>query len=129
MSDDGSITQCLHALKRGDRDAAELLWARYFHRLAGLARARLSSVPRRAADEEDVALSAFDSVCRRAEEGRFPRLDDRDDLWRLLVLVTMRKAIALAERERQPRRGGGRVDLLSELDPETVERVLGAEPT
>src|SRR4051812_22870979 len=116
MSDDGSITRCIEALKRGDRDAAELLWARYFRPPAGPARARPRSVPRRAADEEDVALSAFDSVCRRAAEGRFPRLDDRDDLWRLLVLITMRKAIALAEHERRPRRGGGRVDLLSELD-------------
>ena len=35
----------------------------------------------RLADEEDVALSAFDSFCRGAEQGRFPRLDDRDDLW------------------------------------------------
>ena len=34
------------------------------------------------ADEEDVALSAFDSLCRGAVEGRFPRLDDRNDLWR-----------------------------------------------
>src|SRR3954463_14759188 len=98
MSDDGSITRCIEALKRGDRDAAELLWARYFRRLAGLARAGPRPVPRRAADEEDVALSAFDSVCRRAAEGRFPRLEDRDDLWRLLAKVTFRKALALAGR-------------------------------
>jgi DNA-directed RNA polymerase specialized sigma24 family protein len=89
----------------------------------------LRAIPRRAADEEDVALSAFDSVCRRAEEGRFPKLDDRDDLWRLLALVTVRKALALADRERRPRHGGGRVLPLSELDFEEVERVLGDEPT
>src|SRR5262249_15219134 len=34
----------------------------------------------RPADQEDVALSAFDSFYRAAEQGRFPRLHDRDDL-------------------------------------------------
>src|SRR5262245_27640403 len=129
MSDDGSISRCIEALKRGDRDAAERIWTRYSRRLASLARARLRAADRRAADEEDNALSAFDSVCRGAERGRFPRLDDRRDLWRLMVVVTIRKAIALADRERRPRRGGGQVRPLSDLDPEEIERVLGAEPT
>ena len=129
MSDQGTITRCIDALKRGDQDAAYALWGRYFHRLTDLARARLRSVPRRATDEEDIALSAFDSVCRRAEQGRFPKLDDRDDLWRLLAVVTVRKALALADRERRPRHGSGRVRPLSELDLEEVERVFGGEPT
>jgi DNA-directed RNA polymerase specialized sigma24 family protein len=129
MSDGGSITRCIEALKRGDRGAAELLWGRYFHRLAALARDRLRAAPRAAADEEDVALSALDSVCRRAGQGRFPRLEDRDDLWRVLTVVTFRKALALADRERRPRRGGGRVRALADLDPPEVERVLGPEPT
>src|SRR5262245_17831545 len=116
MPDGGSITGCIAALRRGDRDAAALLWDRYSRRLVDLARARLRAAARRAADEEDVALSAFDSLCRRIEQGRFPRLDDRDDLWRLLVVITLRKAIALAGREWRARRGGRGVRLLSELD-------------
>jgi hypothetical protein len=52
-----------------------------------LARARLRNTPRRIADEEDVAPSAFDSFCRAARAGRFPRLDDRHDLWQILVLI------------------------------------------
>jgi DNA-directed RNA polymerase specialized sigma24 family protein len=129
MSDNGSITWCIGALKRGDRAAAEVLWGRYFHRLVGLARSRLRAADRRAADEEDVALSAFDSVCRRAEQGRFPRLGDRDELWNLLATVTLLKALALAGRGRAAKRGGGAVRLLSELDAAEVERVLGSEPT
>ncbi|HEX8203145.1 MAG TPA: ECF-type sigma factor [Isosphaeraceae bacterium] len=129
MADHGSITLCIEALKRGERDAAEVLWGRYFHRLAALARARLRAAPCRAADEEDVALSAFDSVCRRAAQGGFPRLEDRDDLWRLLATITFRKAIALAGRERRPRHGAGQVRCLSELDLEELERMAGPEPT
>jgi len=61
------------------------LWERYFRRLVGLARKKLRAAPRRAADEEDVALSAFDSFCRGAKLDRFPQLHDRLDVWQLLV--------------------------------------------
>lgn len=80
MSSDGSVTRWIDALQAGDRAAAQRLWERYFPRLVGLARARLQGAPRRAADEEDVALSAFDSFCRCAERGRFPDLVDRESL-------------------------------------------------
>jgi len=83
------------------------LWERYFARLVGLARQKLRSTPRRAADEEDVALSAFDSFCRQAEAGRFPQLLDRDNLWRLLVTVTARKAFHLIRDKNRQKRGGG----------------------
>jgi hypothetical protein len=75
-----SVSDWIGQLKAGDERAAQRLWEDYFQRLVRLARARLQGVPRRAADEEDVALSAFDSFCRGAEAGRFPRLNDRDDL-------------------------------------------------
>ncbi|HJZ57290.1 MAG TPA: ECF-type sigma factor, partial [Gemmataceae bacterium] len=88
----GSVTHWIDLLKAGDRAAAQPLWERYFPRLVGLARARLRGAPRRAADEEDVALSAFDSFCRNAEAGRFPDLTDRDGLWRMLATFILRKA-------------------------------------
>jgi hypothetical protein len=96
MASDGSITRLIVLLKDGDRDAAQPLWDAYFRRLVGLARARLRGTPRGMADEEDVALSAFDGFCRRAERGDFPQLADRDDLWQLLFVLTVRKAIGLA---------------------------------
>ncbi|HKI35430.1 MAG TPA: ECF-type sigma factor, partial [Gemmataceae bacterium] len=77
-SADGSVTRWLGDLQAGDRAAAQQLWKRFFGRLVGLARKRLQGARRRAADEEDVALSAFDSFCRSAEQGRFPELADRD---------------------------------------------------
>ena len=80
-------------LQDGDPAAAQRLWERYFHRLVGLARVKLQGQPRRAADEEDVALSAFDSFCRRASDGCFPHLGDRDNLWHLLDTITARKAL------------------------------------
>jgi ECF sigma factor len=55
-----------------------------------------------------VASSAFASFCRGAEGGRFPLLADRDDLWRLLVPITARKALHLARDERSQERDGNR---------------------
>jgi DNA-directed RNA polymerase specialized sigma24 family protein len=52
-------------------------------RLVHLARDRLRAAPRAVADEEDAALNAFDSFVRGASRGRYPRLDDRDDLLRM----------------------------------------------
>jgi hypothetical protein len=95
MPDKGSVSLWIDRLKGGAGEAAQPLWERYFAHLVALARAKLRGAPRQAADEEDVALSAFDSFCRGVEQGRFPRLDDRDDLWQLLMLLTARKAINL----------------------------------
>ena len=109
MHSETSITQWIDRLKAGDANAAQKLWERYFRRLVGLARKKLRDAPRRAADEEDVALSAFDSFCRGAEQDRFPQLHDRLDLWQLLVLLTARKAFDQAKHERRQKRGGGAV--------------------
>ena len=105
----GSVTALLAHLRAGDHEAAQPLWERYYPRLVGLARQRLRGTPRRVADEEDVALSAFDSFCRGVEQGRFPQLKDRDGLWALLVLITVRKAADLLQYNRRERRGGGQV--------------------
>jgi DNA-directed RNA polymerase specialized sigma24 family protein len=93
-----------------------------------LARNKLQGAPRRASDEEDVALSAFHSFCQGAERGRFPSLEDRDDLWQLLVMITARKAIDLKQYERRKKRGGdGRRDSPVELT--AIEELLSREPT
>jgi DNA-directed RNA polymerase specialized sigma24 family protein len=124
------VTVWIQQLRAGDVNAAQKLWEGYFHRLVGLARARLRALPRRAADEEDVALSAFDSFCRGAADGRFPRLADRDDLWQVLFVITERKAIDLAQYEGRGKRNWR---LLQSADgdsstPPPLASVAGSEP-
>jgi DNA-directed RNA polymerase specialized sigma24 family protein len=134
---DASVSQWIDRLKAGEPDAAQKLWERYFRRLVGLARKKLRTAPRRAADEEDVALSAFDSFCRGAEQGRFSQLHDRLDLWQVLVLLTARKALDLAQHERRQKRGGGAVLDEAALPAPSgssaaegaLERIAGPEPT
>lgn len=134
---DGSVTNWIQELKAGKEQAAQHLWQRYAARLIELARARLQNFPRRAADEEDVAQSAFASFCRGAREGRFAQLCDRDNLWPLLFSITANKARGLREREGAAKRGGGQVHDQSVLDGlggpgdelMGIEQIAGTEPT
>src|SRR5262249_55948531 len=127
MEPQGSVSRWLQQLQQGKTAAAQPLWERYFPRLVELARKKLRDAPRRGT-EEAVALSAFDSFCRNAADGRFPQLADRDDLWRLLVVITARKAAHLARDERRQKRGGGAVHL--DTSPEEglgLEQILSRE--
>ncbi len=133
----GSVTSWISLLKEGDQEASQKLWERYFARLVRLAHARLISSPRRSAeaDEEDAALSAFDSFCRGAAQGRFPLLKDRDDLWRLLVVITARKVADQRVRQGRQKRGAGRVLTESALVgsesgwQEGLDAIIGHDPT
>jgi len=100
MSSADAVTLWISQLKEGERNAVGQLLERYFGRLVQLARSRLQGRAGLAAYDEDVALSAFKSLCLGAERGQFPRLDNRGDLWRLLALLTIRKAIDLHRRQR-----------------------------
>jgi DNA-directed RNA polymerase specialized sigma24 family protein len=128
MSSTGSITQWISGLKAGNQAAAQKLWEIYFGRLVRLARKKLRGFPRRAADEEDVALSAFDDFCRCVEQGRFPQLSDRNDLWQVLVVLTDRKAIRLVHHERRQKRGGAATHDPHGLSEE-LQQIQGEGPT
>jgi pSer/pThr/pTyr-binding forkhead associated (FHA) protein len=133
----GSVTHWLQLLQAGEDEAARAIWQRYGPRLIALARDRLRQrgATRRVADEEDVALSVFDSFCRGAEQGRFPDLGGRDNLWQLLVVLTARKALRQAQYERRASRGGGRVVVEADLAPAggeegaALDRFVGREPS
>ena len=109
MSSPGSVSHCIADLKTGDQAAAGELCKRYFAELVRLARKKLRGASRRVADEEDVVVDVLDSLCCGAQRGRFPLLTDRDDLWRLLTVLTERKAANQVNREAARKRGGGKV--------------------
>jgi DNA-directed RNA polymerase specialized sigma24 family protein len=117
-----SVSVWLQQLQTGDHAAAEELWQRYCRRLVDMARRLIRGLPCRVADEEDVALSAFNSFCRGAIGGRFPSLDDRNNLWRLLITITGRKAYQHGLRLRRQKRGDKAV-----LDEAALARVAGGE--
>lgn len=132
----GSVTDYLGQLKNGNSVAIQQLWDRYFERLIRLAHGKLTVAPRMESYDEDVALSAFASFIRAVELERFPDLNDRKDLWQILVMLTHRKAGGLLRRERRTKRGSGRIknapDWRKEDGSEAGDlflKVISREPT
>ena len=109
MDERGTISAWLEPLAAGDDAAVQAIWDRYRSRLLAVARKKLGNMPRRVADEEDALQSAFNSFVARARQSRFAELQDRDDLWQVLVLITARKAINQRQRWNRAKRGGGMV--------------------
>ncbi len=71
-----------------------------------MAARHLGSAPRRIADEEDVAVSVFETLCKGAAAGRFEKLQDRDDLWKLLTAIAGMKSVDQIRRQTAKKRGG-----------------------
>lgn len=134
---DDSVTTWIGRLRESDPQAAQVLWQRYVERLIRLAHAKMSGMKRRAIDEEDVVSLAFHRFLQAVEGGKFPKLEDRRDLWQLLVLVTERASIDVRRAELAEKRGGGTVRGDSAFrNPETdqtggagIHRVAADEPT
>jgi DNA-directed RNA polymerase specialized sigma24 family protein len=110
------ITSWLRALRRGDSDAARKLWEHYFKQVLRLARRQLAgrALPP-AVDEEDVAVSVLGELFVKLQQGGYRDLGHRDELWQLLVVITVRQAALVARRENTQKRGRGRVKLESDL--------------
>jgi len=109
MEPDDSVTQWIQDLKEGRDEAASRLVGRYFERVMAIARQKLDPRVRRVEDAEDVANHVFASLCRRAAEGEFALLANRDELWRLLIAMTARKAASAGRRWHAMKRGRGAV--------------------
>jgi len=136
MTNGESVSRWIEALKGGDEPAAANVWNHYFERLVAVAYQKLRSAPRRAADEEDVVAKAFESFFCRVQQGRFPQLQDRQDLWHLLVKITERKAINQLRNQGRRKRGGGRIRGESALRGKNesgevagLNQVVGTEPS
>jgi DNA-directed RNA polymerase specialized sigma24 family protein len=136
MSSEGTITYWIGRLKAGDRNVAvRRLWEAYREELLRVARARLRDLPRRAADEEDVLQNAFDSFFHDIDRQRYAKLDDRDDLWQILIMLITDKAHDLIKHARRVKRGGGRVHDEqaaiadhSSVEERWVDQLAGKEP-
>ena len=97
---DGSLVR---RFRRGDSDAATALYLRYVHRLNALANANVAGELRARFDSEDVVQSVFRTFFRRVSTGNYD-VPDGDELWGLLLVVTLNKSRKLAVRHRAAKR-------------------------
>lgn len=105
-SDMGSVTGWIHDIQAGDRVRSPMfIFRRYCDRLSRLAQSVLKDCPQAGADSEDVVLEAMSRFFEAAYRDRFPELHDRDNLWALLVQITIRVSLNQRRREMRRRRG------------------------
>src|SRR6516165_8459099 len=87
------VAELVGRLRNGDPQAAEEIFTRYAQRLVCLAEQQLSRKLAARLDGGDVVQSVFRTFFRRSAAGEF-RIDNSDELWRLLVRITLQKARA-----------------------------------
>ncbi len=110
----GSISLLIQSLQKGDSRSATELFARYFPRLLKLAQKVLAArtLPMEADDAvQDAFLQFFGGI----QLGNYDQPLRRDDLWRILSMITVQKARKQLGREATAKRGGGRVRLESQV--------------
>jgi len=89
--DIGSVSHWLRELKAGDDSAVDAIWTRYYQRVVDFAIRKMKINPDRAVDEEDIAQLTMHRFCLNAASGYYPNLDDRHQLWDLLVVFTLNR--------------------------------------
>ena len=132
-----SITIWFEQLKQGDSEAATKLWDRFFDRLVNVARAQLTNANTRVRDEEDVAAGVLASLCQCANRGKLPSIENRDDLWHLLLKWTRHDVIDHVRTVGRLKRGANQVrgdsvflrDGDDSLSPGGFDLVESLEPT
>src|SRR5882672_2722229 len=86
MAEDDMIERC----RRGDQDAARELFDAYVARLIPLAKRRISQRLASRVDAEDIVQSVFRTFFARLKDYKF-EISDQDDLFRLLMRITVHK--------------------------------------
>jgi RNA polymerase sigma-70 factor, ECF subfamily len=95
-----------------DDEAARRIWERYVHRLLALAGQDLGRSVQVRIGPEDVVQSAFGSYFRRRAGYE---LADRDELWSLLVTITLNKVRNANRHHRRQKRDVRRTQSIGEV--------------
>src|SRR5262245_14044701 len=97
---------CVERWQAGDERAAAELFHRYVARLVAVAKRRLSAKLAARVDAEDIVQSVFRSFFVRAQQGKF-EFKETDDIWKLLVQITIHKTLKQVDFHRRGKRNPG----------------------
>jgi len=104
-----SITQILTSTQAVDEAGAEAIWHEFIPKLMRVIEVKLRGMPNRFVDRDDIAQNAMHSLFKGLQGQRFNDVSNCDELWRLLVTITVRKISAQRRRSLAAKRGGGQV--------------------
>lgn len=102
----GSISRVIATSGQLDEESAQLLWDRFFERLCRFATGKIYQRHRRHVDPEDIASSAMLALMDGLNDGRFQSVENRDQLWQMLVMIAARKSINKGKHLDRKKRGG-----------------------
>src|SRR5438876_5546862 len=119
---------CIERWRAGDEKAAAELYHRYVRQLVTLAQRRLSTKLAARLDPEDIVQSVFRSFFGRAQKGKFVFKDD-NDIWKLLVQITIHKTLKQVAYHRRAKRDAGAEVSAASRDQDLLVTYLSREPT
>jgi RNA polymerase sigma-70 factor (ECF subfamily) len=128
MAEPPSDDSCVERWQAGDEQAAAELYHRYVQRLVGVAQRRLSNKLAARVDPEDIVQSVFRSFFGRAQQGKFT-FKEADDIWKLLVQITIHKTLKQVDFHRRGKRDAGAEVGSSEQQRDLLLAHLSKEPT
>jgi RNA polymerase sigma-70 factor (ECF subfamily) len=114
--------------RKGDQDAARELFDSYVERLVPLARRRISQRLVSRVDPEDVVQSVFRTFFSRLKDDQFS-IHDQNDLFRLLVRITVHKALRQVAHHKAAKRDPGHEVAQTQDSQEQLLQLLAHEPT
>jgi DNA-directed RNA polymerase specialized sigma24 family protein len=119
-----SVTEWLQQTQEGQESAVGRLWERYFEQLVAVARRRLGHAKPVVVDEEDLAAAVLTSFIAGVQNGRIRTLQNREHMWRLLEIITQRRAADTFRSLNAAKRGGyGEVERRAVSNAELPVRV------
>jgi RNA polymerase sigma-70 factor, ECF subfamily len=107
----------LRRLRKGEEDAATVLYLRYVQRLRGLTNAQCSAELARQVETDDILQSVFLSFFRKAASGLYD-VPEGEELWNLLLVITINKIRAKGKFHHAARR-----DVRKNIGAETLETI------
>jgi RNA polymerase sigma-70 factor (ECF subfamily) len=125
MSPNDSFTELVARLRARDEDAASDIFRRFVGRLTALACRQFDARDRIGADPEGVVQSALGSFFARVGRSQL-EFDGWEELWGLLVVITLRKCGKRRDYLRARRRDPGRRAV---ADPPDAAEAVDRDPT
>ncbi len=102
--EDGEL---LSRCRAGQEDAATALYLRYAHRLQSLAEKQTDKKMAVRVDPEGIVQSVFRTFFRRVTDGQY-QVSDGEDLWNLLLVISLNKLRTRATKHRAAKRDVGK---------------------
>ncbi len=101
--------QLLEQDRTGQMEASTRLYLKYADRLLGMTSRKSSSEVTRQVDPEDIVQSVFRTFFRRVDEGHYD-VPESEDIWKLLLVITLNKIRTVVAYSRAAKRDGRRTE-------------------